>query len=106
MVITENIEIDPLWNQYREVADSFHIRACWSHPILSANDQVLGTFALYYYEPKKPNHLDLKLIHSLAHIAGIAIERKRIEDLKTEREARYRSLVEQASDAIFLTDQE
>ncbi|AYV56237.1 hybrid sensor histidine kinase/response regulator [Leptospira kmetyi] len=106
LTIVEDIQTDPLWEKYSEIANRFHLRACWSHPILSPSDQVLGTFALYYYEPKKPSDLDLRLIHSLAHIAGIAIERKRIEDLKTESEARYRSLVEQASDTIFLTDKE
>ncbi|PJZ56907.1 hybrid sensor histidine kinase/response regulator [Leptospira barantonii] len=106
LTIVEDIQNDPLWEDYVDIANRFHLRACWSHPILSPNEQVLGTFALYYYEPKKPSDLDLRLIHSLAHIAGIAIERKRIEDLKTESEARYRSLVEQASDTIFLTDKE
>ncbi|WP_244247597.1 hybrid sensor histidine kinase/response regulator [Leptospira yasudae] len=106
LVVVEDIQNDPLWLRYRDTANRFHLRACWSHPIVSPSEQILGTFALYYYEPKRPSELDLRLIHSLAHIAGIAIERKRIEDLKTESEARYRSLVEQASDTIFLTDRE
>ncbi|PJZ53758.1 hybrid sensor histidine kinase/response regulator [Leptospira adleri] len=106
LVVVQNIQTDPLWEDYRDLAERFHLRSCWSHPILSTSNQVLGTFALYYNEPKKPSELDLRLIHSLAHIAGIAIERKRIEDLKSESEARYRSLVEQASDTIFLTDQD
>ncbi|RHX91893.1 hybrid sensor histidine kinase/response regulator [Leptospira stimsonii] len=106
LIVVENIQTDPLWENYRELAERFHLSSCWSHPILSTSNQVLGTFALYYNEPKKPSELDLRLIHSLAHIAGIAIERKRIEDLKSESEARYRSLVEQASDTIFLTNQE
>ncbi|MBM9499949.1 PAS domain S-box protein [Leptospira sp. 201903071] len=106
LIVVQNIQTDPLWENYRDLAEKFHLRSCWSHPILSPSNQVLGTFALYYDEPKKPSELDLRLIHSLAHIAGIAIERKRIEDLKSESEARYRSLVEQASDTIFLINKE
>ncbi|MBM9577604.1 PAS domain S-box protein [Leptospira sp. 201903070] len=106
LIVVQNIQTDPLWENFRDLAEKFHLRSCWSHPILSPSNQVLGTFALYYDEPKKPSDLDLRLIHSLAHIAGIAIERKRIEDLKSESETRYRSLVEQASDTIFLINKD
>ncbi|WP_245667187.1 hybrid sensor histidine kinase/response regulator [Leptospira tipperaryensis] len=106
LIIVQNIQKDPLWENYKDLAEKFNLKSCWSQPIISPSNQVLGTFALYYNEPKKPSDLDLRLIHSLAHIAGIAIERKRIEDLKSESETRYRSLVEQASDTIFLIDKD
>ncbi len=105
LVIVENIQKDPLWKDYKDMAGKFGLEACWSQPIFSSTGDVLGTFALYYTQPKKPSNAELMLIHSCAYITGIAIERKRSEDLRNESETKYRSLIEQASDAIFLFHQ-
>ncbi|WP_207761466.1 GAF domain-containing sensor histidine kinase [Leptospira perolatii] len=102
LVIVQDIQTDPLWSDYVEIAKRFQLGACWSHPIISSTGQVLGTFALYYSQPKKPTEPELMLINSCAYIVGVAIERKRSEDSRNQSEAKYRTLVEQASDAIFL----
>ncbi|WP_167882130.1 GAF domain-containing sensor histidine kinase [Leptospira semungkisensis] len=105
LVIVDDIQNDPLWSNYKDLAKQFGFGACWSQPIFSAKGDVLGTFALYYSNPRKPSQAELMLIHSCAYITGIAIERKRSEDKRKESEARYRSLIEQASDAIVLCDE-
>ena len=51
--------------------------ASWSQPLISKNDEVLGTFAMYFAEPRTPSDSDLELIKRAGHIAQIAIERKR-----------------------------
>ncbi len=79
-VIVTKIAADPLWIQYRELALSHDLRACWSTPILSPTGSVLGTFAMYYREPRSPSAEDLELIEISTHLAGIAIERKRAEE--------------------------
>ena len=53
-VIVSNIASDPLWVDFRDVALSHGLRAAWSHPLLSKNDEVLGTFCLYYPEVRSP----------------------------------------------------
>ena len=30
------------------------LRSCWSTPILSRNDEVIGVFALYQHQPSEP----------------------------------------------------
>ena len=42
------------WDDYRELARAPGLRACWSTPILATDGRVLGTFALYYREPRAP----------------------------------------------------
>jgi PAS domain S-box-containing protein len=78
-VIVTDIASDPRWARARDFALSFSLRACWSSPILSGQGEVLGTFALYYREPRAPEQHELIAIESSARIAGLAIERKRQE---------------------------
>jgi signal transduction histidine kinase len=46
-------------------------------PIISSSNEVLGTFAMYYNEPRGPDEADLESIRSAANLAGIAIEHQR-----------------------------
>ena len=74
-VITSDIANDPLWASYQDLALSHGLRASWSQPLISKNDEVLGTFAMYFAEPRTPSDSDLELIKRAGHIAQIAIER-------------------------------
>jgi signal transduction histidine kinase len=80
-VIVEDIATDPLWAAYRDVALEHGLRGCWSEPIISAAGALLGTFALYYRQPRGPSGVELRLIEGAAAVAGIVIERKRSADL-------------------------
>jgi PAS domain S-box-containing protein len=93
-VITSDIASDPLWVDYRDVALRNGLRASWSQPLISTNHEVLGTFAMYYPEPRTPSVSDLQLIEGAGHIALIAIERKRTEDALRESEERFRRIVD------------
>ena len=42
-VFVTDIETDPLWEPYRDLARSYGLRACWSFPILATDGHVLGT---------------------------------------------------------------
>ncbi len=77
--IVTDIETDPLWEDYRQVARAAGLRACWSTPIFARDGRVLGTFALYYREPRAPNDADRELIARATDVAGIAIERGQLE---------------------------
>jgi PAS domain S-box-containing protein len=79
-VIVSDIAHDPLWADYRGIALSHGLRACWSSPILSSEDKVLGTFAIYYREPRSPTPQQLEIIEQITHLANIALERKRAEE--------------------------
>ena len=41
---------------------------------------MLGTFAVYYAEPRMPDVAAKELIERAAHVAGIAIERRQLDD--------------------------
>jgi PAS domain S-box-containing protein len=79
-VIVSDIDTDPLWQPYREVARGYDLRACWSVPLLTKNGDVVGTFATYHKRPYSPTDSDLKAIDRLGASAAIAIERSYLHD--------------------------
>ena len=79
-VIVTDIANDPLWKDYKELAMGYGLRACWSVPVMSSRQQVLGTFAVYSLVPHEPNPQELELLSSSSHLAGIAIERHLAEE--------------------------
>jgi PAS domain S-box-containing protein len=103
-VIVSDIENDPLWADYRAVAASYGIRACWSMPMLSHEGKVLGTFAIYYPEPYSPDAQQLQLIERASHLAGIAIERDRAKAELHAAETRYRALVERLPAITYIAE--
>ena len=56
-VIVSDIGTDPLWNvpEHRNAALKHGLRASWSNPVLSSKGKVLGTFCMYYREPRTPS---------------------------------------------------
>ena len=86
-VIVSDIATDPLWAAYRDLALPHRLRACWSTPILSSEGRVLGTFAIYYREPRTPTPQDQDLIEQITHLASIAIEREEAEEKLRRSEA-------------------
>jgi PAS domain S-box-containing protein len=93
-VIVSDIATDPLWADYRDVALPHGLRACWSSPILSSDGRVLGTFAIYYREPRSPTPQQLEIIEHITHLASIALERKRAEEALRASEQVARGQVE------------
>jgi PAS domain S-box-containing protein len=75
-VIVTDILQDPLWEPYRGVAEPYGFRACWSTPILAHSGNALGSFAMYYREPRSPSPAETRALEMATHLAGIAIERK------------------------------
>jgi len=79
-VVVTDIESDPLWDDYRQLAREHGLRACWSTPIMGAAHTVLGTFAMYYREVRSPTPEDFRIIAHATHLAGLAIERRALEE--------------------------
>jgi diguanylate cyclase (GGDEF)-like protein/PAS domain S-box-containing protein len=93
-VIVTDTSTDPLWADYRELAATFDLRACWSTPIRSRHGMVLGSFAMYYREVRAPSAAEHQLIEIATQIAGVAIEREQTDATLRERESRIRRLVD------------
>jgi diguanylate cyclase (GGDEF)-like protein/PAS domain S-box-containing protein len=107
-VIVEDIQTHEYWKPYTELAHKAGLRACWSEPIISSRSKVLGTFAIYHAEPKKPHADDIERIGFAANLSAIAIEnRQAIEELERRAYSDYltglanrRYFIEQAENEL------
>jgi PAS domain S-box-containing protein len=88
-VIVSDIATDALWDvpEHRASALEHGLRASWSSPVLSWKGKVLGTFCMYYREPRTPNAEDLKLIEFGTQVVRIAVERDRAKQALSQSEA-------------------
>ncbi len=106
-VIVSDIEHDPLWQNYKDLALAHGLRACWSMPILSTQGAVLGTFANYHRQPRSPQANELQALQRSAYLLGLVIEHHQImhtlaaqEAALRDSETRYRTLVEWSPEAV------
>jgi PAS domain S-box-containing protein len=100
-VIVSDTFTDPLWADFRDLAQQYGLRACWSTPILSQQGEVLGTFAMYYREVRSPSAYELQLIERVTHMASLAIERAQTQAQLRASEQRYRSLFESVPIGLY-----
>jgi two-component system cell cycle sensor histidine kinase/response regulator CckA len=103
-VIVSDIATDPLWAAYRHLALLHGLRACWSTPIASQDGGILGTFAIYYREPRTPDEEHLQLIAHATHLAAVAIEWDRAQTELRSAENRYRTLVERLPAVTYIAE--
>jgi GAF domain-containing protein len=73
-VIVSDISTDPLWEEYRNFGWAIGVAACWSTPIMSSKGKVLGSFAMYYREPRTPDGEERHLTDVATKLAALAIE--------------------------------
>jgi PAS domain S-box-containing protein len=80
-VILPDVATDPLMSALpagmREMVLAQGIQGQWSQPLLSKDNEVLGTFGLFHGTPRSPTASELQLIEDVANIAVIAIEGER-----------------------------
>lgn len=74
-IIVEDINRDKNWQSFLKVTSNENIHSCWSEPIFSTNNKLLGTFVVYNNKPSKPSEFQLKLMGSYAHLSAVTIEK-------------------------------
>jgi PAS domain S-box-containing protein len=103
-VIVEDIATHPAWASYRAVALPYGLRACWSTPIFSTAHEVLGTFAMYYREPRGPDADDLALVEHATDLAAVAIQRDRAETALRKNMKMRQIVFDGVVDVLFSID--
>ena len=103
-VIVEDIASDPLWEDYRDLARAHELRACWSTPIMSRSDEVLGSFAIYRAVPQSPSQEELETVNKLSRLIALVIEDVRSSDRIQLSEQRFRDFASTAADWFWEMD--
>lgn len=100
-VITRDILTDPLWENYRYLAEQFRLRACWSFPILNVRNEVLATIAAYFREPRTPSKDEMNILERVSNLLRIIIENKNAEAKIRVSNERYLLVTKATNDAIW-----
>lgn len=110
-VVVDDIATHPAWREYRDLALSHGLRACWSTPILAPDGNVLATFAMYYREPRRPSIEEERWVQVATHLVTVAIlsdharvndlERRRMEEAIRLGEHLRSVILDTVADAIF-----
>jgi hypothetical protein len=69
-VYSIDIETDPVWGDYRNLALEHGYRSCWSTPIRNSNGTIVGTFAILHRTVGKPTKEEIEAIDMITeHVA-------------------------------------
>jgi PAS domain S-box-containing protein len=112
-VITPDVLLEPRWTPWLWLAREFGHRACWSFPMETSAGMIVGTFAMYFPEPRAPTPQNLELLASLTQTASIIIsrhreaeQRMRATEALRENEARLTAILNQLPGAVYLIDRD
>ncbi len=118
-VIVEDMETDPLFDNYRELARRMNVRRCWSVPILSGaatadcpaagkltnnSAELLGVIAVYRADAGRPSAQELACVAQAARVAAIAICRHRSDTAIREKQQRFEDLANTIPELIWTSD--
>jgi GAF domain-containing protein len=69
-IFVTDLATDPLWNDYRHLALPHGLRSCWSTPVRSDSDEVIGTFAIYHSTACAPTEGEILAVKRISgHVA-------------------------------------
>ena len=74
-IITRDVIEEPLWQPWLWLAKRFDYRGCWSFPVKTSSGNIVGTFAMYFKEPREATDRDLDFAATIARTAAIAMSR-------------------------------
>ena len=103
-VYVSDTEKDPLWKDYKNVANKFNFRSCWSIPIINPQNEVLGSFATYFSKPKEPSPAEINMLERAANILRVIIENKSAEEQIRMSNQRYHFVTKATNEAIWDLD--
>lgn len=75
-VIVADISTNPLWENYKQLALKYDLRACWSYPIINSSDEVMAGFGAYYDDIKEPGDTEQLVIERSAAILKVILENR------------------------------
>jgi len=82
-VIVSNIETDPRWTSYKDIALKYNLNSCWSYPIINTEGDVMASFGIYSTEPMNPKDDESKIFERAAAVLKVILEnRQNSEALK------------------------
>src|SRR5262249_9663392 len=100
-----DLAADPTWETFYTWVAPYGFRAAWSSPIIASDQRLLGSFCIYYRQPRKPGLVEQWMIETVNHTVALAIERKQAEAEREKLLLREQAAREQAEMANRVKDE-
>ncbi|WP_053078649.1 PAS domain-containing sensor histidine kinase [Methylobacterium tarhaniae] len=108
-VITPDVADEPRWAPWLRMARDVDDRGCWSFPVETTAGKLVGSFAMYFREPRQPTRRDRDMAAALTQTAAIIIshhheteERAQAEQALRASEERLIGFGEASSDVLWI----
>ncbi|HZZ11713.1 MAG TPA: EAL domain-containing protein [Paraburkholderia sp.] len=106
MVAVEDIETDPLWNDFRHLALPLGLRACWSVPFENDAGTVLGAFAVYHRTSRRPSAEEEAVLRDISQSVGLAVHQDTMAKRLARSEEHHRLVVDHLNEGIVVQSRE
>ncbi len=104
MVVVEDLATHPDWSDFRTLAAEYQLGACWSVPVFSADQKVLGVLGIYHRRAHTPSTDEIRWTESASKFASLVIERARTTEKLRESETLLRIASETAHIGGWIVD--
>jgi len=81
-------------------------RACWSHPIRTAEGAILGAFSVLYRDQRAPDKLERMAVAELAGVCGGLLERVRQREVLRRRESATSGILRTTAEGFLRVDEQ
>jgi PAS domain S-box-containing protein len=102
-VISADLEQDPLWRDFLDLARAHRLRACWSTPVLDMEGRPVAVVAAYFDRPRAPSEDELAIVDRAVRLIALAIQRVRGLEALRKSEATFRETFRDAATGIVVT---
>ena len=103
-IIVDDLCNSPIWEKYKQIAEPFGFKACWSLPLLNKEKEVFATFGIYYKATKKPTLAEMNSVEKVRNLlTNIIINKQAEEQIRISKE-RYDIVAMATNDAIWDCD--
>ncbi len=91
-IAVADVESDPRWAAFAKVSLRHSLRACWSQPVRSPHDHLLGAITWHHLDACEPGPDDGVAMDAMASLTGLAISQDRRERQRRMTSERFASL--------------
>jgi diguanylate cyclase (GGDEF)-like protein len=102
LIIVDDIATHPLWANYRDIALQIGVRACWSMPFENDAGVVLGAFAVYYRNVRRPTPEEEAILRDIGSSVGLAVHQDTMVQRLAHSEEHHRLVVDHLSEGIVV----
>ncbi|HVT26859.1 MAG TPA: PAS domain S-box protein [Lacipirellulaceae bacterium] len=104
-IVVEDIETDPRFDAYQEIARSVGFRAVHSTPILTGRGETLGILSAHFKAPQRPTDTEMQLADLCARHAADAMEVAKSRRALRHSEERFARFMEHLPGLAWIKDE-